>query len=79
MVLNNNYGVDSFVFFVYKLFLLPHFSERQKKLQELKKEKTKFEEGMWNVNTVFMGGLGRDPHVEGTATYTILFFILNIY
>jgi hypothetical protein len=45
---------------------LPHFSERQKKLLELKKEKTKFEEGMWNVNTVFMGGLGRDPHIEGT-------------
>ena len=39
-------------------------AERQKKLLELKKEKTKFEEGMWNVNTVFMGGLGRDPHIE---------------
>jgi hypothetical protein len=32
----------------------------------LRTEKTKFEEGMWNVNTVFMGGLGRDPHIEGT-------------
>ncbi|CAG2201817.1 unnamed protein product [Mytilus edulis] len=39
-------------------------SERQKKMQELKKEKTKYEEGMWNVNTVFMGGLGKDPHME---------------
>lgn len=39
-------------------------AERQKKLQELKKEKTKYEEGMWNVNTVFMGGLGKDPHLE---------------
>lgn len=39
-------------------------SERQKKMQELKKEKTKYEEGMWNVNTVFMGGLGKDPQME---------------
>ncbi|XP_076102299.1 coiled-coil domain-containing protein 87-like isoform X4 [Mytilus galloprovincialis] len=39
-------------------------TERQKKMQELKKEKTKYEEGMWNVNTVFMGGLGKDPHME---------------
>ncbi|XP_052099414.1 coiled-coil domain-containing protein 87-like isoform X1 [Mytilus californianus] len=39
-------------------------AERQKKMQELKKEKTKYEEGMWNVNTVFMGGLGKDPQME---------------
>jgi hypothetical protein len=63
--------IEMIIFFKYhfcinKKKLLPHFSERQKKLLELKKEKTKFEEGMWNVNTVFMGGLGRDPHIEGT-------------
>ncbi|KAK3097621.1 hypothetical protein FSP39_011468 [Pinctada imbricata] len=38
--------------------------EREKKIEELKKVKNKFEEGMWNVNTVLMGGLGRDPVVE---------------
>ena len=42
------------------------FREREKKVEELKKVKNKFEEGMWNVNTVLMGGLGRDPvPVEG--------------
>nr|XP_011442355.2 coiled-coil domain-containing protein 87 isoform X8 [Crassostrea gigas] len=35
--------------------------EREKKIEELKQEKTKYEEGMWNVNAVLMGGLGKDP------------------
>ena len=25
-------------------------------------DKNHFQNGMWNVNTVTMGGLGRDPH-----------------
>ena len=37
------------------------FREREKKIEELKQEKTKYEEGMWNVNAVLMGGLGKDP------------------
>ena len=37
------------------------FREKEKKIEELKQEKTKYEEGMWNVNAVLMGGLGKDP------------------
>ncbi|XP_022100889.1 coiled-coil domain-containing protein 87-like isoform X2 [Acanthaster planci] len=38
--------------------------ERQEKLRELKNQKTDFQAGMWNVNSVLMGGLGRDPELE---------------
>ena len=41
------------------------------------KAKSLFEQGMWNVNTVMMGGLGRDPESgssseEGTGGNTII-------
>ncbi|XP_069138066.1 coiled-coil domain-containing protein 87-like isoform X5 [Argopecten irradians] len=35
--------------------------ERERKINELKEVKNKYEEGMWNVNTILMGGLGKDP------------------
>ncbi|XP_021368618.1 coiled-coil domain-containing protein 87-like isoform X2 [Mizuhopecten yessoensis] len=35
--------------------------EREKKLNDLKEVKNKYEEGMWNCNTILMGGLGKDP------------------
>ncbi|KAJ8304537.1 hypothetical protein KUTeg_018120 [Tegillarca granosa] len=38
--------------------------EKEKKINELKKEKNKYENGMWNVNAVLMGGLGKDPVLE---------------
>lgn len=37
------------------------YREKEKKLEELKQEKNKYEEGMWNVNSILLGGLGRDP------------------
>ncbi|XP_064609206.1 coiled-coil domain-containing protein 87-like [Liolophura sinensis] len=38
--------------------------EREKKLAELKAQKSEYTEGFWNVNSVMMGGLGKDPKVE---------------
>ena len=39
--------------------------EREDRLQELKNKKTEFQSGMWNVNSILMGGLGNDPEIEG--------------
>ncbi|XP_038071406.1 coiled-coil domain-containing protein 87-like isoform X2 [Patiria miniata] len=38
--------------------------DRDERLKELKNQKTDFQSGMWNVNSVLMGGLGKDPEVE---------------
>ncbi|XP_033125153.1 coiled-coil domain-containing protein 87-like [Anneissia japonica] len=38
--------------------------EREEKLNELKSKKTEFTSGMWNVNSVMLGGLGNDPEIE---------------
>ncbi|XP_067664459.1 coiled-coil domain-containing protein 87-like [Haliotis asinina] len=38
--------------------------ERDKKVQELKALKTEYKEGFWNVNSVLLGGLGKDPGLE---------------
>ena len=34
-------------------------------MEELKSRKSEYKPGMWNVNTVLMGGLGNDPEFEG--------------
>ncbi len=34
-------------------------------MDELRAKKSVYEEGMWNVNSVFMGGLGKDPELPG--------------
>ena len=39
--------------------------EKEKKLEEMKSQKNEYNEGFWNVNTVMLGGLGKDPVVEG--------------
>ena len=41
------------------------FREKEKKLEEMKTQKTEFKEGFWNVNSILMGGLGKDPVIEG--------------
>ncbi|XP_057308857.1 coiled-coil domain-containing protein 87-like isoform X2 [Hydractinia symbiolongicarpus] len=38
--------------------------ERTKQKKELRAVKTKYEEGFWNVQTVLLGGLGKDPSVN---------------
>ncbi|XP_077988772.1 coiled-coil domain-containing protein 87-like isoform X2 [Glandiceps talaboti] len=38
--------------------------ERQEKVNVMKQEKTAFTPGTWNVNSILMGGLGKDPEVE---------------
>ncbi|XP_071965051.1 coiled-coil domain-containing protein 87-like [Antedon mediterranea] len=44
-----------------KVMRLKH---REEKLKELKSKKSEFTSGMWNVNSVMLGGLGQDPEVE---------------
>ena len=39
--------------------------EIQEKRKELERQKTEYQEGMWNVNSILLGGLGRDPLHEG--------------
>ena len=34
-------------------------------MEELKTQKAEYTPGLWNVNTVLMGGLGNDPELEG--------------
>ena len=36
--------------------------------EERYKKKTQYEQGMWNVNTVMMGGLGGDPDSSGSSS-----------
>lgn len=50
---------------MHTLRVVVSFREKLEKLKELREEKNKFSAGMWNVNSVMMGGLGRDPDVEG--------------
>ncbi|XP_052280455.1 coiled-coil domain-containing protein 87-like isoform X2 [Dreissena polymorpha] len=38
--------------------------EKEKKLEEMKAAKAEYQEGFWNVNSVLMGGLGREPVIE---------------
>lgn len=38
--------------------------EKEKKLEALKAQKVEFQEGFWNVNSVMLGGLGKDPVIE---------------
>lgn len=35
--------------------------EKERKLEELRAEKTAFQAGLWNPNCILMGGLGSDP------------------
>lgn len=42
-----------------------NYRERDQKLEELRAQKTEFKEGMWNVNSVMLGGLGKDPELQG--------------
>jgi hypothetical protein len=41
---------------------------KQAKWEERYREKTQFQQGLWNVNTVMMGGLGGDPHSSGSSS-----------
>lgn len=38
--------------------------QRNRKLTELRREKADFVPGLWNAQSVLLGGLGRDPNVE---------------
>ena len=39
--------------------------QRVKKLAELRVKKQEFTPGLWNAQAVLLGGLGKDPDVEG--------------
>ncbi|XP_053405914.1 uncharacterized protein LOC123566374 isoform X2 [Mercenaria mercenaria] len=38
--------------------------EKEMKLKALQEQKAEYQEGFWNVNSVLLGGLGKDPVVE---------------
>ncbi|XP_061109177.1 coiled-coil domain-containing protein 87 [Conger conger] len=38
--------------------------KRKEKIDALKSKKGEFETGLWNVNSVMLGGLGKDPELE---------------
>eukprot|EP00116_Pleurobrachia_bachei_P000369 sb/3460631/ len=38
---------------------------REQVLSEMRAQKELFQEGYWNANSILMGGLGRDPEVDG--------------
>lgn len=44
--------------------------ERDRKMDELRAVKNEFKEGLWNVNSVLMGGLGKDPLLNDEAEET---------
>ena len=46
--------------------------ERQAKLDELRTKKSEYQPGVWNVNTVLLGGLGKDPPLEGKQTCQLI-------
>lgn len=41
------------------------FRERERKRAELKSLKSEYKPGVWNVNSVLLGGLGNEPDVNG--------------
>ena len=59
-----------------KLFIVTKlnsdYREREKKLVELKSLKTDFKPGVWNVNSVLLGGLGNEPEVNGKYIFCSL-------
>ena len=38
----------------------------QRKQAELEAKKREYKDGYWNVNTVILGGLGKEPEISGT-------------
>ena len=48
-------------------WLISFFREKEKKIEEMKSQKNEYKEGFWNVNTVLLGGLGKDPVLEGNT------------
>ena len=41
---------------------------KQARCAEQYRSKNQYQRGMWNVNTVLMGGLGEDPDSSGSAS-----------
>jgi hypothetical protein len=47
----------------------PHSSRaKHARREERYRKKTQYEQGMWNINTIMMGGLGGDPHSSGSSS-----------
>jgi hypothetical protein len=47
------------------MFTMFVYREKEKKMKALQEQKAEFQEGFWNVNSVLLGGLGKDPVIEG--------------
>lgn len=41
------------------------FRDKMRKLAELQNKKSEYKQGFWNANSVLMGGLGKDPLLDG--------------
>lgn len=48
-----------------------------KKLQEIRAIKSEYKEGFWNANSVLLGGLGKDPELEGIKLTMILLLLFD--
>lgn len=43
----------------------------------MKTQKNEYKEGFWNVNTVLLGGLGKDPVLEGKIRLSLFRFAIH--
>lgn len=50
---------------ILNVLIIREKEKKEKKLEELKSQKSEFQEGLWNVNSVMLGGLGKEPVLEG--------------
>ncbi|CAI9739945.1 Hypothetical predicted protein [Octopus vulgaris] len=48
-------------------------AETERKVEELHKKKSQYEEGFWNAETIFLGGLGSDPSALVSKDSTQIF------
>ena len=49
------------------VYCVPYRAKHARR-EERYRKKTQYEQGMWNIDTVMMGGLGGDPHSSGTSS-----------
>lgn len=53
--------------FVFICIVSSRADEQNEKLAELRALKSEYQTGLWNVNSVMLGGLGKDPDIENTG------------
>lgn len=62
----------SYRFSFYYFYLTLISSRRQQeRISSLRRQKQQFVPGFWNINTIKMGGLGREPELNGMLFFSI--------